>query len=360
MKQKTPSSFFLKNVYSRLKEKNLDGLILFSPANISYFANYRCRDSYLIIAKKKGIFITDFRYIEEAKKNLPGFDLYKITRSPAKTIAEVCKKLRLKEIGAETSHLTFENYKNIRKEIPKNIRIVPTKGIIEEFREIKNKEEIKKIRKAALITNEALKFIEKIISPGKRETEIAGELERYIRYLGAENSSFDIIVASGPNSSYPHHVTSQRKLRNNEPVLIDIGSDYAGYKSDLTKVFFLGRIIPKVKEIYDIVKEAQNKAIRLIKPGISINQIDLAARQYITSKGYGGFFGHNLGHGIGLEVHEKPHISNKETSKLKEGMVFTIEPAIYLPRKFGIRLEDMILVTKKGAETINAIFNKRN
>lgn len=350
----------LKIIYSRLKEKKLDGLILSSPANISYLTNYNCRDSYLIISKKDRVFITDFRYIEEIKKNLSGFTLDKITKSPAKTIADTCKNLELKEIGFESSHLTFKEYKNIENEITKDMRLVPTNGIIEEFREIKNEEELKKIKKSAFITTAALKFIEKTISPGKKEIEIAAELERFIKYHGAADSSFNIIVASGPNSSYPHHITSQRKLRNNEPVLIDIGSDYLGYKSDLTRVFFLGKITPAFKEIYDIVKEAQNRAIQEIKPGVNINLIDSTARQYIASKGYGGFFGHSLGHGIGLEVHEKPHISTKETYKLKEGMVFTIEPGIYLPGKFGIRLEDMVLVTKKGAEIINGILNKRN
>jgi Xaa-Pro aminopeptidase len=153
-------------------------------------------------------------------------------------------------------------------------------------------------------------------------------------------------------------MTSQRKLKNNEPVLVDLGVDYMGYKSDLTRVFFLGKISPAVKKIYDIVRKAQDKAIKNIKPAVQMYKIDTAARQYITQKGCGGFFGHNLGHGIGLEVHEGPRISPKVKGILKQDMVFTVEPAIYLPGKFGIRLEDIVLVTKKGCNVLSGSLSK--
>src|SRR3989338_8488230 len=213
--------------------------------------------------------------------------------------------------------------------------LIPAYGPVEELRQIKTAEELEKIKKAIQITIKAFKFIKDFISPGKKEIEVAGELERFIRYSGARSSAFDIIVASGPNSSFPHHLTSQRKLKNNEHVLVDLGVEYLGYKSDLTRVFFLGKISSTVSKIYDTVRKAQDKAIKNIKPAVQINKIDTAARQYITQKGYGGFFGHNLGHGIGLEVHEEPRISGREDNRLKAGMVFTIEPAIYLPNKFG-------------------------
>ena len=205
---------------------------------------------------------------------------------------------------------------------------------------------------------DALRYIREFLSCGRSELEIAAELERFIRYHGAQSASFDIIVASGINSSYPHHLTSPKKLKSGESLVIDMGVNYRGYKSDLTRVFFLGKITLLVRRIYDIVRNAQQKAIARIKPGSSIREVDEAARSYIAQKGYGRYFGHNLGHGIGLEVHEAPKISSRQEGRLKEGMVFTIEPGIYLPGKFGIRIEDLVLVTKKGCEVLSGSLDK--
>ena len=349
----------LKKIYARLTRENLDGLIVSSPANISYLTDFASRDSYFLVSKKANTYITDSRYTEEAKKELKGLaSILKINGSVFKAIAGTCTDLGLRRIGFEERYLAFTEHKIIEQELSKKTDLIPTYGITEDLREIKTTEELEKIKKAAQITIEAFKFIEDFISLGKKETEVAAELERFIRYRGARSSAFDIIVASGPNSSFPHHLTSQRKIKNNEPVLIDMGVEYKGYKSDLTRVFFLGKIDATVSKVYAIVREAQHRAIAKIKPAVQINEIDTAARQYITKKGYGGFFGHNLGHGIGLEVHEEPRISGKENSKLKTGMVFTVEPGIYLPGKFGIRIEDMVLVTQDKCEVISGAINK--
>jgi len=187
---------------------------------------------------------------------------------------------------------------------------------------------------------------------------VVGEIERFIRYHGASDKAFDIIVASGPNSSFPHHIPSQRKLKKDEPVLIDIGVDYQGYKCDLTRIFFLDRIKGLNLKIYDIVREAQGRAIGKVGPGCKISEIDKASRQYIAEKGYAERFCHNLGHGIGLDVHEAPQISSGEDAFLETGMVFTVEPGIYLPNKFGIRIEDMILVTQEGNEVLSGSIHK--
>jgi len=349
----------IQKIYAKLAQENLNGLIVSSPANISYLTNFNSRDSYFIISKKANIYVTDSRYIEEAKKNLKGLALVKkVDGSVFKIIADICRSLSLRRIGFEERYLPFAEYKKLKEELNKMGDLTPTYGLVEELRQIKTAEELEKIKKAIQITIKAFKFIKDFISPGKKEIEVVGELERFIRYNGARSSAFDIIVASGPNSSFPHHLTSQRKLKNNEHVLVDLGVEYLGYKSDLTRVFFLGKISPAVSKIYDIVRKAQDKAIKNIKPAVHINKIDAAARQYITQEGYGGFFGHNLGHGIGLEVHEEPHISRKEEKILKPGMVFTVEPAIYLSNKFGIRLEDIILVTKKGCNVLSGSLNK--
>jgi len=267
--------------------------------------------------------------------------------------------MRVKRLGYEEKNISAATFTRLKETLgARHIELVPVEGIIERLRMIKKAAELDKIRKATVITMNALKFAKSLIKPGIKEIQVAAEIERFIRYRGARTSAFEIIVASGPNSSRPHHITSQRIIRPAETVLVDVGVDYEGYKSDLTRVFFLGRISSITRRVYGIVREAQDKAIKAIKPGVLINKIDAAARQYITRKGYGGFFGHALGHGIGLEVHEAPQISSKETNTLKENMVFTVEPAIYLAGQFGIRIEDMVLVNRKGCEVLSGSLNQ--
>jgi Xaa-Pro aminopeptidase len=348
----------LQKIYATLEQRALDSLIVSFPANISYLLDYRARDSYLIVSKKENIFFTDFRYIEEAKRNIKIASICKTNGSVFKSIADACSNLKLGHIGFEERHLPFAEYRKLKEELKNSANLIPVHGLIEELREVKSPLEIKKIKEAIAITIKALNFIPRFIACGRTEIEIAAELERFIRYNGAYSSSFDIIVASGPNSSFPHHITSSRKIKNNEPVLIDCGVDYLGYKSDLTRVFFSGKITSTIRSVYDIVLKAQGKAIKEIKASINIDKIDRVARQYIAQKKFGGFFGHNLGHGIGLEIHEAPCVSGNEKNKLKAGMVFTIEPAIYLPNKFGIRIEDMVLVTKEGVELLSGNLDK--
>lgn len=352
-----PNNF--KKIYRQLDRLGLDSLLITLPANITYLSGYLSRDSLLLISKKATFYITDPRYSEEAKKFLPGFFKIKRTKGTLlETIKELSKTLKIRKLGFEGKYLSVSQYSKLKKTVLATTELILTQNLIEELRQVKAAPEQEKIRQATKITIKALQYAKKIISPGIREIELAGELERFIRYLGAQRASFEIIIASGPNSSYPHHISGSRKIQNNEPVLIDIGADYSGYKSDLTRVFFLGKINTLAQNIYRIVSAAQEKAIKKVKPGVLINKVDAEARQYITRKGYGGFFGHSTGHGLGLEIHESPSISPKETGELKEGMIFTVEPGIYLPGKFGIRIEDTVLVTKKGVEVISGTLDK--
>ena len=350
----------LTALYAILKQNDLGGLLVSSPANISYITGYNSRDSFLVISKKKNLYLTDARYTEEAKKALnPVFSVKQANGLLINSsIADFCKQMGITNLGFEEERFYFAQYQRLKKTLDTSINLLPSHYLIERLREIKTSEEFLKIRQATEITINALQYIKKLIVPGKSEIEIAGDLERFIRYSGATNASFDIIVASGPNSSFPHHISSHRKAANNEPVLIDIGVNVSGYKSDLTRVFFLGKISTLMARIYDIVVQAQSKAINKIKPGRAISEIDAAAREYITQNGYGSNFGHNLGHGIGLEVHELPNISAKNTEKLKKGMIFTVEPGIYLPGKFGIRIEDTVSVNKEGVDIISGALNK--
>ncbi len=344
----------INKLFAKLNQENLDGLIVSSSANISYLTKHASRESYFLVSEKANIYFTDSRYTEEAKDNLRNLaEIKKTNGSVFKIIAHTCLDLGLRRIGFEERCLAYGEYKKIKEELKKKAALIPTYGLIEELRQIKEPEEISKIKKAVQITASALEFIGKFILPGKRELEIVAELERFIRYQGATDSAFEIIVASGTNSSFAHHIPTKRKIKNDELVLIDIGADYFGYKSDLTRVLSSGKISSLEKKIYHIVLEAKDRAIRKTKPGVSIKEVDAASRRYITQKGFGEFFGHNLGHGVGLEVHEEPNISSKNSNVIRPGMVFTIEPAIYLPGKFGIRIEDMVLVTTEGVEVLS-------
>lgn len=350
----------LKNIRAKLEEEKLNGLIISSASNISYLTEFTSRDSYLLTSEKGNIYFTDSRYIQEAKEHLKKGFLLKEAKgySVFKLLAQACAELGLSRVGFEARHLPYAEYSKIQRYLSKKTSLKPMHSLVESLRELKEPREIAKIRKATQITIAALKFIRKLIRPGKKEIELAADLERFIRYHGATNSAFDIIVASGPNSSFPHHIPGERKIKDNDVVLIDIGASYLGYKSDLTRTFFLGKIDVLARKIYKIVLCAQEKAIAKIRPAQEIAEIDAASRRYIAREGYGGFFGHNLGHGIGLEVHEEPHISPKEKKLLQAGMVFTVEPAIYLPRKFGIRIEDTVLVTQKGCEVLSGALHK--
>jgi Xaa-Pro aminopeptidase len=312
-----------------------------------------------LVCAKENIYFTDSRYLEEAKKQLKGAAIVKkVNGSVFKLIADSCLALGLKRIAFEGRYLAFAEYEKIKQGLKAKADLISTHSLVEDCRQIKETGELKHIEKAVRITIQALKMARRFIRPGRKEIEIAGELERFIRYHGAAGSAFEIIVASGPNSAFPHHTPGRRKLRLNEPVLIDIGVDYNGYKSDLTRVFFLGKINVLARKIYKIVLQAQELAIEKIRPGRKLSEIDAASRQFITREGFGEFFGHNLGHGIGLDVHEEPHLGPKEDNTLKPGMVVTVEPAIYLPGKFGIRLEDTVLVTKKGAKVLSGALHK--
>jgi len=350
----------LRIIYQKLKKIKAGAFFITSAGNISYLTGLLSRDSFLVISEKTNYYLTDFRYTEEAKSLLKNrFRIMEVSKPIPEVLGQICRKMRCKKLGYEEKSISAATFAKLKETLGADrIELVPVEGVIETLRMIKRADELEKIRRATAITVEALKFAKTLIKTGIKEIEVAAEIERFIRYKGARTSAFEIIVASGPNSSRPHHITSQRRIKPGETVLVDVGVDYNGYKSDLTRVFFSGRISSITRRIYGIVREAQNKAIKAIKPGVLIHKIDAAARQYITRKGYGGFFGHALGHGIGLEVHEAPQISSKETNTLKENMVFTVEPAIYLAGRFGIRVEDMVLVNRKGCEVLSGSLNQ--
>ncbi|MDD5042997.1 MAG: Xaa-Pro peptidase family protein [Candidatus Omnitrophica bacterium] len=344
---------------SRLEQRGLDALLLVSSANISYITGFPSRDAYLLIsAGGKGVYFTDSRYSEEAQESLKNpIGFRECNGTVFSGIGTSLREMGIARLGFEERHLSFAEFARLKELSGKAVELIPVHGMVEASREVKDKDEVEKIKKAVKITGLAYRHIKKLAVPGASEMEIAGEFEHFVRLHGCNGPAFDTIVASGPNSSRPHHLSGQRKLRRGEGVLMDLGVDYLGYKSDLTRVVFLGKINPLVREIYDIVRKAHDLAIERIHPGAEMSEIDRVAREYIASKGYAACFTHNLGHGVGLEIHEEPHFSRNEASAVKPGMVFTVEPGIYLPGKFGVRIEDLILVTRKGCEVLSGAIN---
>jgi len=353
-----------ENLYKKLEDLKLDGLFVSHQTNITYLTNFNSRDSYLLIKLSSNInkkasvfFITDFRYWQEVRQNLKGLSFEKLNGSIFKKIVNLSKLLKIKRLGFEAKYLSYAEYEKIREDLSLDTELVPTYDLIDSLREIKSDIEIQKIKKATEINIEAFRYARKIIKKGLSEKEIARKLEDFIKRKGAK-PAFETIVAVGPNSSFPHHISGDYKIRDSEIILIDMGVDFQGYKSDLTRVFFLGKIPHIIRKIKEIVIKAQELALETLTSKISISKIDKTARDYIKKNGYGKFFGHALGHGIGLEVHEEPYISLKNKNMIENGMVFTVEPAIYLPGKFGIRVEDMVWFNKGKPEVLSATLDK--
>jgi Xaa-Pro aminopeptidase len=343
-----------KKILTVLKKEGIDGLLLNSEPNVSFACGFHAPDSYAIVAPGGLTLITDFRYIADFQKKASRFvHVREYKKTVFHTIVAASKSLAVKNLGFESKHLSFAECETIHRLASKSIKFIPLKETLEPIRAIKDTAELANIKKAIAITLAAFSFLKKILKPGLSELGVAAEIERFIRIEGAQGPAFDIIVASGPNSSYPHAQISGRILKDNEPVIVDMGVTFNGYKSDLTRTFFLGKINASVRKAELIVRQAQRRAIEAIKPGLKISKLDALARNYIAQKGFGKNFGHALGHGVGLEVHESPSINKKNKGRLKTGQIFTIEPGIYLAGQFGIRIEDMVLVTESGAENLS-------
>ncbi len=341
----------------KIKSSCLDALLVTKDVNVSYLTGFESSESWLLVHPKQIFYITDFRYIEQAKKGLSGFYLKRVKKSIFKDVFALCSDLAIKRLGVESKSIRLSEYDKLKEVFKGRIEVLGVLNLVESLRQIKSADEILKIKQAIRITAQAIGFLKSFIKPGVSEEEATVAVEHFVRENGAK-LAFDAIIASGVNSMYPHAKITKRKFQLNEPVTIDFGVDFEGYKSDLTRVFFLGKIPPKVREIYKVVFTAQELAIKSINPGKLACEIDAQARNYIDKHKLGQFFGHSLGHGVGREVHEAPAISSKNDSKLEKNMVFTVEPAIYLPQEFGIRIEDMVLVKEKGCEVLSGFIHK--
>jgi Xaa-Pro aminopeptidase len=342
----------VKKLQKLLKNKKCQAMLVSHPANVTYLSGFTSSECWLFITRSRAFFLGDFRYFTQAKKEVDrSLEVMMIKGSVYCLIQELCSKHNINSVFFEPGHLTFKQYSLLKKILPAKIKLFPASDPIEQLRMIKSPDEIKLIKKAVQIVKKSLSQLKPLIKPGIREIEVKNKLEIILKANGSESPAFDPIVASGPNAAMPHAVTSNRKIKKNEPVIVDVGASYKGYKSDLTRTFFSGKISQYI-EYYKLVATAQDRAIKLVRPQVIIRNIDKQARTVLKQADLEQFFGHALGHGVGLEVHEAPYISSNSQQRLKAAMIFTVEPGIYIPDSGGIRIEDMILVTNKGCEIL--------
>lgn len=340
----------LSNLQRILKEEKLDALLVTNPYNLRYISNFTGTTGLALITQEEAFFVTDFRYTQQAADQAEGFE---IIRNVGPIFAEVKKIVEKKSIdllGFEDAYVSFRNYDELEDML--DCDLVPASGMIEELREVKDESEIAAIKKACEIADAGFQYILDYLKPGVSEIEIANRLDFYMRELGATGVSFDTIVASGYRSAMPHGVASHKLIEKGDFVTLDYGCYYNGYVSDMTRTVAVGEPKPQLKEIYQIVLEAQLKVNAEVKPGLSGIEVDSIARDLISSYGYGEHFGHSNGHGIGLEIHEGPNTSQKAPKRLVKGNVITNEPGIYLEGIGGVRIEDDLLITETGNEVL--------
>ncbi|SDB99767.1 Xaa-Pro aminopeptidase [Pelagirhabdus alkalitolerans] len=345
----------MNNQITQLREalvKNeLDALIVTNAYNRRYLSRFTGTAGLLLITQTEQLFITDFRYTEQAQKQAVGFDIIEHKESIIKELANQIEQRDLKRVGFEQHDLTYLTYTLYKKTI--EAELVPTSNIVEEIRMIKTDQELSILEEAADISDKAYDHILNVVEPGMREIDVAIELEFFMRKNGATSSSFDMIVASGERSALPHGVASEKTIQKGELVTLDFGALYNGYCSDMTRTFAVGDISDQLRDIYDTVLEAHLRGLEGTKAGMTGKEADALTRDYINEKGYGEYFGHGTGHGLGIEVHEGPRLSPTSKTTLKENMVVTVEPGIYIPNVGGCRIEDDIVITKEGNRSLN-------
>jgi len=331
----------IEKLRHKLVEAGLDAILVSQGENRRYLSGFTGSAGFLLISEGKAILATDFRYVEQAQGQAPDFEIFQIQGELPVWFPDLASSLNVKRIGFEASNISFSTYRQLAATMDEK-RLVPTEEMVESLRAVKDERELELITRAVELTDDAFEAIAPRISPGMKEKEVAWEIEKLLREKGGESLPFPSIVASGSNAALPHATPSERPILDGEPVVIDIGARIEGYCSDLSRTICPGNKDKTFAKIYDLVLGAQLTAIATIEAGMSGEQADSLARTVIEQGGYGENFGHGLGHGIGLSAHEAPRLGRGSEDVLVEGMVFTIEPGIYINGWGGVRIEDVV------------------
>lgn len=339
-----------------IKRAGVDALLVTDFTNVTYLAGFTGDDSYLLVRCDGETVLSDPRYTTQLNEECPGVDLH--IRPPGTTmlqsVVRVMRAARVGRLGVEADSMTVGVRDRIVEKLPR-VTVNPTSGLVEKLRQIKDKHEIARLRKAVWQAEKAFAVLRSTLRPEMTEKDAADELEHQFRLFGAKDAAFPTIVAVGPRAALPHATPTRKRIGDGDFVLVDWGACEGLYRSDLTRVLVTGRIGPKFERIYRVVLEAQTRAIAAIRPGVSAHDVDHVARAVITKAGYGRRFRHGLGHGLGILVHEAPRLAVKNQTILKPGMVVTVEPGIYLPGWGGVRIEDDVLVTRTGHEVLTHV-----
>ncbi|WP_130859836.1 M24 family metallopeptidase [Gracilibacillus phocaeensis] len=341
----------LEKLRQQMKQEELEGLLITSSINRRYMTGFTGTAGVVVVTQNKAVFITDFRYMEQAHQQVTDFEIIEHQGPIQKTVDEWVKAQAISSIGFEKNDLTYGQYELYKQAL--SVQLVPSDGLIEKIRLIKDPAELDILKEACKIGDKAFEHILSYIKPGVKEIDIANELEFFMRRQGMTSSSFDTIVASGYRSALPHGVASDKQIQSGELVTLDFGGWYHGYSSDMTRTVAVGEISEELTAIYHIVLDAQMKGVAGIKPGITAAEADALTRDHIKEKGYGDYFGHSTGHGLGMDVHEAPALSFRSDAVLAEGMVVTVEPGIYVPQVGGCRIEDDIVLTAEGNQRLS-------
>jgi Xaa-Pro aminopeptidase len=339
-----------RNLIPELERRTLDALLVTHLPNIRYLCGFT-GSAGVLLAGPRPVFFTDGRYTAQAREEVHGARVVTAKGPVLIAVAEMMQARKLGRVGIEAEHMTLAIRAALRR-LTAGIRLIESREAVEQARMIKDAGEIALIRKAVLMGSSLLNPMLKTIRPGVRETEIAGKLEFAARRAGAEKMSFETIVASGARSALPHGVASQHAVAARGFVVLDYGVILAGYCSDMTRTVHVGRAGERERACYQAVLEAQLAAIEAVKPGVTAGEVDEAARSTLKRARLAKYFTHSTGHGVGLEIHESPRIAARQQQVLHPGMVITIEPGVYIPGRYGVRIEDMVLVTGRGHETL--------
>ncbi len=342
-----------------LGQEGLDALIVSHPANRRYLSGFTGEDlppldsaGHLVVSPKGLWLVTDFRYAEQAREECPTWELVIRDDSLPKAVTETVTRAAFRRVGFEANHLIFSTHQQMVAQAAGTLELVPTEGLVERLRLVKGPQELECIGKAVAIADQALSEALRTLKPGTTERALARTLESLMVELGAERPAFGTIVASGPRAALPHARPEDRPIGLHEPVIIDMGACYKGYNSDMTRTLFLGGADDHGRRIYRLVLQAQQEAEAVLRAGMSGSEADRLARSIIEAAGLGTAFGHGLGHGIGLEVHEAPKLSRQSRDILQAGSTVTVEPAVYLPGWGGVRIEDLVVLRDERIEVL--------
>ena len=344
------------NLLRRLRREQASAILVTRFVNVTYLTGFTGDDSYLLLTPERALMLSDSRYAEQLQEQCPDLEL-QIRRTPATmtdAIRKAVKASGLTHLAYEADAMTVAEQERLREALPA-VQWCPTSGLLDELRAVKDKQEIARIRHSLTLAERAFEVIRAGLRAEQTEAELAAALEYQIRQFGGQGCAFPPIVAVGPRAALPHAFPTDRPVGASPLMLVDWGATAEQYRSDLTRILVTSRISPKLERIYGVVLTAQERAIAAVRPGARLGEVDAAARQVIADAGHGKHFGHGLGHGFGLEIHESPRLAPRQRARLEAGMVITIEPGVYLPGWGGIRIEDDVLVTPDGCEVLSRL-----